>query len=452
MLNDKESKLGSNNNAREVRFLSCPFVAVNPACRKEKSNMIYFYDTCSLLNMGEKAFDIPPDVAVGISTETLKELENIKTSASKDQETKFKARHLIRALEDPKYADKLKVYCVTGDVYVTLEHMNLPITSDNLICATAYWVSKDEEVTFITDDLNCKAIQQYIFGLPSRTSEDLQNGTELYKGYTERVVTDDELVTVYQEPASNIFNCKINEYTIMYDSSNHFVDTIKWDGEAYKSIVKKNFGFESKSFGKVKPLDEIQRCAFDSINNNVITMIYGRAGSGKTTIPLAYAEAMMDKEKFSQIVFVYSYDTLKGARELGFEKGSHEEKLLNYGAIGNILATKYGDGDSVEFALTQGTIDIIPTANIRGVDFRDKFVFVTEAQNLDVYTLKTLIQRCGEGTKLVLEGDLLEQSDTSVSGSGMKRFIEVFGGTKYAGIVKLKQNYRSEFGEIADLM
>lgn len=414
--------------------------------------MTYFYDTCSLLNLGEKIFSLPSCDAVGVSTESFKELENIKTSSSKDQETKFKARHLIRALEDNK--DKLRVICVDNNVMDAISRFDLPITSDNIICATAYAIKKSssEDVVFVTDDLNCKAICKYVFGLSCRSSYELFSSSELYKGYIEKVVSDEELANVYQAPSDNIFNSKINEYTIMYDASHHFIDTVKWDGEAYKSIVKKNFGFESKSFGKVKPLDEIQRCAFDSINNNVITMIYGRAGSGKTTIPLAYAEAMMDKEKFSQIVFVYSYDTLKGARELGFEKGSHEEKLLNYGAIGNILATKYGDADSVEFALSQGTIDIIPTANIRGVDFRDKFVFVTEAQNLDVYTLKTLIQRCGEGTKLVLEGDLLEQSDTSVNGSGMKRFIEVFGGTKYAGIIKLKENYRSEFGEIADLM
>lgn len=414
--------------------------------------MTYFYDTCSLLNLGEKIFSLPSCDAVGVSTESFKELENIKTSSSKDQETKFKARHLIRALEDNK--DKLKVICVDNNVMDAISRFDLPITSDNIICATAYTIkeSSGEDVVFVTDDLNCKAICKYVFGLSCHSSYELLSASELYKGYIEKVVSDEELANVYQAPSDNIFNSKINEYTIMYDASHHFIDTVKWDGEAYKSIVKKNFGFESKSFGKVKPLDEIQRCAFDSINNNVITMIYGRAGSGKTTIPLAYAEAMMDKEKFSQIVFVYSYDTLKGARELGFEKGSHEEKLLNYGAIGNILATKYGDADSVEFALSQGTIDIIPTANIRGVDFRDKFVFVTEAQNLDVYTLKTLIQRCGEGTKLVLEGDLLEQSDTAVNGSGMKRFIEVFGGTKYAGIIKLKENYRSEFGEIADLM
>lgn len=412
--------------------------------------MVYhFYDTCALLNLGEKAFEDD----VWISSVTLQEIESIKTSSSKDQETKYKARNLARAFE--AHGDKLHVMIPNNETSKILEvEFQLPITNDNLICATALQlqrsVDKDSTLVFCTDDLNCKAIASHVLNLTVRGSDGMV--ADLYKGYVQIEVDDDLLAKVYQYPNENTLDLKINEYALMYDKDGKFIDTVKWDGEATKSIVKKNFSFESRQFGKVKPLDEIQRCAFDSINNNVITLIYGRSGSGKTTIPLAYAEAMMDKEKYSEIVFVYSYDTLRGAKELGFEKGSHEEKLLNYGAIGNILATKYGDIDGVEFALSQGKIDIVPTANIRGVDFRDRLVFVTEAQNLDVYTLKTIVQRCGEGTKLIFEGDLIEQSDTNVSGSGMKRFIEVFGGTKYAGIVKLKNNYRSSFGELADLM
>lgn len=273
-----------------------------------------------------------------------------------------------------------------------------------------------------------------------------------YLGYQIISVNDEQLASVYSDSRNNIFNAITNEYIIMKDKDGNFVDTVKWTDSGYISIVKKNYSFESKQFGKIKPFDEIQRCAFDSINNNVITMLYGRAGSGKTTIPLAYAEAMMDKGKYKQIVFVYSYDPLKGARELGFERGEHIDKLINYGAIGNILGSKYGDLDSIGIQIERQRINIIPTANIRGVDFKDCIIIVTEAQNLDVYTLKTIIQRCEDNCKLILDGDCLEQTDTNSDASGMKRFVEVFKGTQYAGIVKLAKNYRSSFGELADKM
>ena len=77
---------------------------------------------------------------------------------------------------------------------------------------------------------------------------------------------------------------------------------------------------------------------------------------------------------------------------------------------------------------------------------------VTESQNLDVYTLKTIIQRCKSGCKQIYEGDIIEQKDTNVQNVGINRLIDVFKGHKSFGCVKLKNNYRSELSELADLM
>jgi predicted ribonuclease YlaK len=69
-----------------------------------------------------------------------------------------------------------------------------------------------------------------------------------------------------------------------------------------------------------------------------------------------------------------------------------------------------------------------------------------------VYTLKTIIQRCENDCKLIIEGDMIEQKDTNVTQIGMKRFSEVFSGNDCVGIVKLKSNYRSKISELADNM
>ena len=58
--------------------------------------MTYFYDTCSLLSLQEKVFE--DNEIFYISHITLQELENIKTAYNKDEETKFKARKLLRLL------------------------------------------------------------------------------------------------------------------------------------------------------------------------------------------------------------------------------------------------------------------------------------------------------------------------------------------------------------------
>ena len=137
---------------------------------------------------------------------------------------------------------------------------------------------------------------------------------------------------------------------------------------------------------------------------------------------------------------------------MGYEKGDHVTKLLNYGAIGGILSSKYGDMYEVEKKIDSGDINIIPTAYIRGISLKKSIVIITEAQNLDVYTLKTIIQRCEDDCKLIIEGDMIEQKDNNVLQVGMKRFSEVFSNNEFTGIIKLKSNYRSKMSELADNM
>jgi predicted ribonuclease YlaK len=120
-------------------------------------------------------------------------------------------------------------------------------------------------------------------------------------------------------------------------------------------------------------------------------------------------------------------------------------------SIGNILSTKLGSIDAVKSMLMNDTLEIIPTANLRGVEFdKDSVVLVTEAQNLDVYTIKTIMQRCKEGCKQIYEGDIHEQSDVNLNQSGMQRIIDVFKGYEKFGCIKLKNNYRSNICELAD--
>ena len=74
---------------------------------------------------------------------------------------------------------------------------------------------------------------------------------------------------------------------------------------------------------------------------------------------------------------------------------------------------------------------------------------MTERENLDTYALNGIIQRCKAGAKIIIEGDISEQHDNNRE-VGLLKMIEVFKGYKSFGCVKLKNNYRSEIGELAD--
>lgn len=398
-----------------------------------------FYDTNALLELQEEI--LTEDFAV--SSVSLEELESIKTNKYKTEEVRYKARKLVHLLDEN--SDKYHVVIYTTEIEQFIIDLGIEINNDNKICACAKYFSHDNDIVFVTNDLCCRVIAKNLFKLDIESA--IVNN-DIYKGYKEIAMTEEEMAYFFSNMNHNIYQLKVNEYLIISNISKDNV--YKWNGEQHALVTPTSF--KSMNFGNIKPLDSIQQCACDSIVNNQITMLFGRAGSGKTLLPMAYANAMMDKGKYNNITFIYSYDTLNGAKDLGYEKGDHVTKLLNYGAIGGILSSKYGDMYEVEKKIDGGEINIIPTAYIRGISLKKSIVIVTEAQNLDVYTLKTIIQRCEDDCKLIIEGDMIEQKDTNITQIGMKRFSEVFGGNDSVGIIKLKSNYRSKISELADNM
>ena len=405
-----------------------------------------FYDTCSIL--AEIDNDDLFTERFYISSTSLHELENIKTSKNKMEDVRYKARKLSHLLDEHYNDYDVLVYNFEISDYI-IGTLGLDVTiPDNQIVGTAKYISEKEDIVFITNDICLKNIARYL-GLDVCSVEN--NNLGEYKGFIEKSLSEKEMAYFYEHISQNIYGLLTNEYLIIKNDKNEVVDTLKWDGEMYEAVRCKPF--KSNMFGTLKPLDEVQSCAMDSINCNDITVLYGKAGSGKTTLPLNYIMQGLEKGKIKKLYVIYSFEPLKGAKTLGFEKGDHVTKLLYSASIGNILASKFGDISQVEYMIDRQMIDIIPTANIRGVEFEsDSCVLVTEAQNLDVYTLKTILQRCKDGCKQIYEGDIIEQKDTNIQQVGVNRLIDVFKGHKSFGCVKLKNNYRSPLSELADLM
>lgn len=406
-----------------------------------------FYDTCALLAEVDNVQLF--DEFFIISSTTLHELEHIKVSRNKDKETRYKAKKLTRLLDD-NYG-KYHTVVFNNDIadYITLTlNLDYAIPDNQIIgCACKYKDDNHADMLFVTNDICLKNIARSV-GL--ETTSVVQKKLS-YKGYVEKVLNEADMAYFYEHLQENIYGLNVNEYIIIKNEIGEVVDKLKWSGETYETVRSKPF--KSNMFGALKPLDEVQAFAMDSINTNDITVLYGKAGSGKTTLPLNYIMQNIEKGKISKCYIVYSFEPLKGAKTLGYEKGDHIQKLIYSAAIGNILASKFGSLDQVEYMINQGTIDIIPTANIRGVEFAaDTCVLVTEAQNLDTYTLKTIIQRCKTGCKQIYEGDIIEQKDTNIQDIGLNRMIEVFKGHESFGCVKLKNCYRSPLSDIADKM
>lgn len=390
-----------------------------------------------------------------ISSITLEELEDIKSNRNKDDNVKYSARKAVRFLDEN--ADKYRVivyrhearwdyFLKQFDKFNTFDFLN---NDEKIILCVKYAkLILDMDVIFISNDILAKLIAKTYC---VETSSMCDNETDSYKGYVEVTLSDEETAYMYEHMNENQFDMIINQYVLIKNKNHDLIDVLKWTETGLETVRQKSF--KSNMFGTLKPLDAIQRCAIDSIINNDITVLYGRAGSGKTTLPLNYIMQMLEKGTYKKCYIIYSYEPLKGAKTLGYEKGDHITKLLYSASLGNILSSKFGDIQMVERMIDLGQIEIIPTANIRGVEIsEDSILLLTESQNLDVYTLKTIIQRCKDGCKQIYEGDIIEQKDTNISQLGINRLIEVFKGHSKFGCVKLKNNYRGELTELADKM
>ena len=416
--------------------------------------MIYkFYDTCSLLLKANHLWD--EDCRIVLSSITLEELEHIKTSINKDPDVKFAARKLIKEL-DEHYGEYSVVFW-NNDLMLELTDKSLPITNDSkiIICALN-WFNKlqpGDQMTFITNDICCKQIAHLVLQCDIESiAEDAYN----YDGYKEVVMDDDEMAEFYSNPTTNIYELYINEYIIVKDKEGNIVDKLCWTGDGYRHLTYNSF--KSDHFGTVKPMkdDVYQALAADSLENNRITLIKGPAGTGKTYLSLGFLLHKLERNKIDKIVVFCNTVATKNSAKLGFYPGTRDEKLLD-SQIGNLLSSKLGGRIAVEQMIQKEELILLPLSDIRGYDTSGMSagIYISEAQNLDIELMKLTLQRIGEDSICIIDGDCNAQVDDihfAGSNNGMKRASEVFRGHDIYGEITLKNIHRSRIARLAESM
>lgn len=409
--------------------------------------MAKFFDTCALLNLQEKAFE-GSDIFY-ISHVTLQELERIKTSYNKDEDVKYKARKVLHLLNE--HEGNYQVILYNNDWDDDILNRGLQLNDDARIIYTAY--KTHPECIFATDDLACKMIAGKVFRLNVEYgSKELQT----YTGYKEVNLTEMEVAQFYNitlQQHDNKYDLLENQYLII-KMNNDTVDIYKWHNERY---VKVNYNkLESKFFGKIAPQDDYQKMALDSLISNQITVLRGKAGSGKSYLGLGYLLTELEHGKIDKIIIFCNTVATKDSCKLGFYPGSKDEKLLD-SQIGNFLVGKLGDMFIVEKMIHDGQLLLVPIADCRGMDTTgmNAGIYITEAQNATIDMMKLVLQRIGEDSKVVIEGDDKTQVDmTTYSGNnnGLRRLSEIFKGQNYYGETTLQQCHRSKIAAQAEYM
>jgi PhoH-like ATPase len=420
----------------------------NKIIRKGGANTIekFFYDTNAVLLLQDKLLN---NEKFYISSTTLQELEHIKVSRNKDEETKYRARKVLHFLDDN--SDKYEVVVVNRVILNIIDELGLENTPDNQICACASII---DDVVFVTNDIACKTIAKWIFKLDVVCA--CKDNSDGYKGFKEKVLLDNEMAYFYEHLQENLFNLYPNEYLIIKNSENEVVDKFRWDGYEYQNVkfptIKSNY------FGSVKPYngDIYQQMALNSFSNNQVTMIKGHAGTGKSYLAVGYLMWLLEKRKIEKIIIFCNTVATANSAKLGYYPGTKDEKLLD-SSIGNMLSAKLGDAFGLEQMISQGKIQLLPMSDIRGFDTNgmNAGVYITEAQNMDISLMKLALQRIGNDSICIIDGDCESQVDMSQyagSNNGMRRMSEVFRGQDFYGEIELQNIYRSRIAAVADEM
>lgn len=392
---------------------------------------MYFYDTCALLNELEQAFREP----FYIADTTLYELEEIKVSKNKDDDVKAKARRLCRLLN--KNFDKYTV--------IRVHHFDLP--NDQKIIKGAEIAG---QCIFKTADLACRLLAVAAgLQVEYETTEE-----DSYLGYKKIIFeTEDDTVDFYNNMLENKYDLLENEYLFIY-VKDQLIDKYRWTSEGYKKVPFPCF--DSKTIGKLKPKDEYQMAAMDSLKHNQLTVLRGPAGTGKSLIAMSYLMECLEKGVIDKIIVFCNTVATAGSARLGFYPGDKNSKLLD-SQIGNFLVSKLGSMSAVEQMVANEQLLLIPMSDCRGMDTTGMRagIYFTEAQNMNIDMMKLFLQRIGEDCICIVDGDDNSQVDMECyagNRNGMKRLSQVFRGCDFYGEIKLQSIYRSRIAKKAEEM
>lgn len=299
-------------------------------------------------------------------------------------------------------------------------------------------------------------LYKYYESLRMKNINFVKSKEDKYKGYKEIKYYHPLLENFYLDTHYNWFDLYINEYLIIYGDNDSY-EIYCWTGEEHRRVNYLNFN--SDMFGDIRPMknDPYQVIAMDSLAHNQLTMLTGPAGSAKSTLALAYLFNALEHGKIDKIIIFCNPILSKNAAKLGFYPGDREMKLLD-SQIGNFLSSKLGSKIIVEKLIEEEKIILLPMSDIRGYETSNYHsgkngVYIQESQNMDSYLMKLALQRIGENSIAIIDGDY-EQTDLSVfeEDNGMKRMSKIFRGQNFYGQVELKNIYRSKICKIAERM
>ena len=406
------------------------------------------------------------DIAVPITV--LEELDRFKKG---DSDIHFQARQFLRTLDElvgnvmsdegASLGEGLGHFRVLLSLpFRQADQALLSDTADHRILKTALGIRElldDREVVLVTKDTNLR-LKAKAFGLVAQdyTNDKIRHLDDLYTG--KRIVngvSSEAIAQLYSEegelPAAevpSVVDPVTNENFVLRNGSRSVLAVYNAKTDRFRRITR------TTCFG-IKPRNAEQAFALEALTDQRIRLVTlsGKAGSGKTL--MALAAALECESQYRQILLARPIVPLSN-RDLGFLPGDATAKIAPYmqPLFDNLSVLKHENPQSRELIsqmLAEERLEITPLAYIRGRSLQQTFFIVDEAQNLTPHEVKTIVTRAGEGTKIVLTGDLqqIDHPYLDSTSNGLTYVINRMKEQHLHAHVTLEKGVRSELSEVA---
>jgi len=310
-----------------------------------------------------------------------------------------------------------------------------------------------QKVVVITKDINFR-VKCDALGIESEDyykDRIISSENQIYTGQSQ-IYVDDEIIHRFYEKgfleknkiSEDLFE---NQFVVLkgYSDSTSLLGVAR--GDKIEPLVSNIWDAI-----KLNARNKEQKFALDALTREDIPLVTmtGIAGSGKTFLTLMSALSGLNQKKYERIIITRSMQTV--GKEIGFLPGDIKDKMDPWmSPIADNFRHAFKDLSYFDLMVEKGEIEVAPMSFIRGRTFSNAFLIVDESQNSTIHELKTVITRMGEGSKIVLLGDV-EQIDTpyiDTLSNGLTIVVEKFKNSEIASHITLTKGERSKLATLA---
>ena len=387
-----------------------------------------FYDTNAILDLQDKMFEDN----FCISSISLQEMENIKTSGRKDDETKYKARKALHLLDENKDKYEVVIYTTAMENYIV--EKQLEITPDTKIIASCAFskglLPQDTDFVFVTNDIACKMIASKIFGLEVESVGEKEN---IYKGYRVIKGSSEQINAIMENMDLSDWN--INEYLIIKNTDDDSEKEMRFDGENFVALKLPPSKY-------IKAKNSLQRCALDILNNQDITIaaILGGYGSGKTFITMQMALYSVNEKGYQSKILGVRSPQGEG-KEIGYLPGDMESKVEGF--FEPLTQQLDGGEFELESLKQRGVLETNIPFYMKGTTYNNTVILVDEAEDLDDKQIRLVGTRVGTNSKICFSGDYKQSVINTTDSNALVKMCNEFKGNKNFATIYLGEDVRS---------